>query len=161
MESSKATAEHIRQVAGDLLAAQIQLMQHQHTQLPARKYPRRKQTSTVRRKPQNHKSPEIPTSQKPSDLQQLDVHSDKYTRCGDTLHAKGFQCPARKFHVNYVTNLDISLQYVIRKANSHQVPLKQENPKHSNFMQGPYAPTTMLTKVDLKHQTLKIHSAYR
>ena len=51
----------------------------------------------MRRKPQNHKSPEIPTSQKPSDLQKPDAHSDKCTRCGDTLHAKGFQCPARKF----------------------------------------------------------------
>ena len=41
MESSKATTKHIRQVARDLLAAQIQLMQHQCTQLPARNYPRR------------------------------------------------------------------------------------------------------------------------
>ena len=35
MESSKATAKHIRQVAGDLPVAQIQLMWHQCTQLPA------------------------------------------------------------------------------------------------------------------------------
>ena len=97
MESSKATAKHIWQVAGDLPAAQIQLMWHQCTELPAGKYPRRKQTSTTRQKPQNHKSPEIPTSHKPSDLQKPDTHSDKCTRCGDTLHAKGFQCPARKF----------------------------------------------------------------
>ena len=26
-----------------------------------------------------------------------DAHSDKCNRCSDTLHAKGFQCPARKF----------------------------------------------------------------
>ena len=97
MESSKAMAKHIRQVAGDLLVSQIKLMQHQHTQLPAWNYPRRKHTSTTWRKPQNHKTPETPTSQKPSDLQKPDVHSDKYTRCGDMLHAKGFQCPARNF----------------------------------------------------------------
>ena len=97
MESSKATAKHIRQVAGDLPVAQIQLMQYQCTQLPAGNYLRRKQTSTMRRKLQNHKSPEIPTPQKPSDLQKLDVCSDKCTRCGDKLHVKGFQCPARKF----------------------------------------------------------------
>ena len=47
MESSKATAKHIRQVAGDLPAAQVQLMQHQHTQLPTGNYPRRKQNSTI------------------------------------------------------------------------------------------------------------------
>ena len=34
MESSKATYKHIWQVAGDPLVAQIQLMWHQHTELP-------------------------------------------------------------------------------------------------------------------------------
>ena len=72
-------------------------MQHQCTQLPAGNYPRRKQTSNAWRKLQNHKTPEILTSWKPSDLQKLDACSDKCTRCSDTLHAKGFQCPARKF----------------------------------------------------------------
>ena len=97
MESSKATTKHIQQVAGDLPAAQIQLMQHQCTELLMGKYPRRKQSSTSRQKLQNHKPPEIPTPQKSSDLWKLDIHSDKCTRCGDTLHAKGFQCPAKKF----------------------------------------------------------------
>ena len=97
MESSKATAKHIQQVAGDLPAAQVQLMQHQCTQLPTRNYPRRKQTATRRRKLQNHKTPEILTSRKSSDQQKLDACHDKCTRCSDTLHVKGFQCPARKF----------------------------------------------------------------
>ena len=57
MESSKATAKHIRQVAGDLLAAQVQLMQHRCTQLPAGNYPRWKQTSTTRQKLQNPQNP--------------------------------------------------------------------------------------------------------
>ena len=30
-------------------------------------------------------------------MQRPDAHSDKCNRCGNTLHAKGFQCPARKF----------------------------------------------------------------
>ena len=38
LESSKATACHIKQVAGDLQAAQINLLRHQHTELPAGKY---------------------------------------------------------------------------------------------------------------------------
>ena len=90
MESSKGTAEHIRQVAGDIPVAQIQLMQHQRTELLAGNYPRRKQIPTTRQKLQNHKSPDFPTPWKPSDLWKLDMHSDKCTRCGDTLHAKGF-----------------------------------------------------------------------
>ena len=97
MESSKATAKHIRQVAGDLPATQVQLMQHQCTQLPTGNYPRRKQNPTTSQKPQNCKTLEVPTLQKPSDMQRPDAHSDKCNKCGDTLHAKGFQCPARKF----------------------------------------------------------------
>ena len=41
--SSKATARHIRQVAGDLQAAQINLMHHQCTNLPSGKNKKRKQ----------------------------------------------------------------------------------------------------------------------
>ena len=37
LESSKATARHIRQVASDKQAAQINLMHHQCTELPADK----------------------------------------------------------------------------------------------------------------------------
>ena len=97
MESSKATAKHIRQVAGDLLAAQVQLMQHQRTQLPTGNYPRRKTNLASGQKLQNCKTPDIPTAWKLSDMQRPDVQPDKCNRCGNTPHAKGFQCPARKF----------------------------------------------------------------
>ena len=30
-------------------------------------------------------------------MQRLDAHSNKCYRCGNTIHAKGFQCPAKKF----------------------------------------------------------------
>ena len=46
MESSKATAKHIQQVAGEIPASQVQLMCHQHTQLPTGNFPRRKSKST-------------------------------------------------------------------------------------------------------------------
>ena len=97
METSKATAKHIRQVAGDLPVAQIQLMQHQHTELPAGNYPKRKKTTTARQKLQYHRILEIHTSQKPFDLWKSETHPDRCTRRGDILYTKGFQCPARKF----------------------------------------------------------------
>ena len=56
MESSKATAKHIRQVAGDLPAAQIHLMHHQHTGLLTRKY--NKQKNAAKQKPPNHRPTE-------------------------------------------------------------------------------------------------------
>ena len=61
IESSKATAKHIRKVAGDIPAPQVQLMHHQRTQLPARNYPRRKLNLTSGWKPQNCKTQEAPT----------------------------------------------------------------------------------------------------
>ena len=97
MESSKATAKHIRQVAGDIPAAQVQLMHHQRTQLPTRNYPRRKLHVTTSWKLQNCKTQEAPLMQKTPIMLQPDASSDKCNRCSDTSHTKGFQCPTRKF----------------------------------------------------------------
>ena len=94
MKSSKATAKHIRQVAGDIPAAQIQLMCHQCTELMAGNYNKHKKVT--KQKVQNHR-PTEQTSKKSFDLQKPDKPSDRCTRCGDTSHAKGFQCPAKKF----------------------------------------------------------------
>ena len=56
MERSKATAKHIRQVAGDLPAAQIHPMHHQHTELLTRNFNKHKKATSKRCKttgPQN------------------------------------------------------------------------------------------------------------
>ena len=107
MESSKATAKHIRLVAGDLPAAQIHLMCHQHTKFPTGNY--NKQKKATKQKPQNHRPTEQQTLEKPFDLRNMHKQSDRCIRCGDTIHAKGFQCPAKKFSAKCVTNLDTSL----------------------------------------------------
>ena len=72
-------------------------MHHQRTQLPTGNYPRRKLHVTTSWKLQNHKTQEVPTMWKTPDMLQPDGRSDKCSRCGDTPHAKGFQCLARKF----------------------------------------------------------------
>ena len=57
MESSKATAKDIRQVAGDLPAAQIHLMHHQCTELPAGNYNKHKKHDKAKgAKPQAHRT---------------------------------------------------------------------------------------------------------
>ena len=53
VDSSKATAHHIKWVAGDPQAAQINLLTHQHTELPAGKY--KKKRPPVKPKQSNHK----------------------------------------------------------------------------------------------------------
>ena len=53
MESSKATAHHMKQVAGDPQAAQINLLQHQCTELPVGRYKKKK--SSVKPKQSDYK----------------------------------------------------------------------------------------------------------
>ena len=139
MESSKATAKHIQQVAGDLPAAQVQLMQHQCTQLPTGNYPRRKQTATRRQKLQNHKTPEILTSQKPSDQQKPDACT-MTSALGAVIHymQRDFNAQLGNSNVRCATNLVTSLLYVIRKvkANSYSTSFQSRKPKAQQIRVG-------------------------
>ena len=159
MESSRATAKHIRQVTCDLPAAQIHLMCHQHTKLLARNYNKHKKVT--KQKAQNHR-PTEQMSKKSFDLWKLDKPSDRCIRCSDTLHAKGFQCPAKKFqckvcHANSAT----SLQSVTKRINRHQAHLSLGNLRHTNFEQGPYTLIKMQIAIYLKSQVLMNRSVYR
>ena len=60
MKSLKATARHIRQVAGDPQTAQINLMCHQHADLPSEKNKKRK--PVVKQRNPHHKNAEHPLS---------------------------------------------------------------------------------------------------
>ena len=55
IESSKVTARHIKQVASDPQAAQINLLRHQRTKLSAGKYKKKK--SSVKSRQSNYKNP--------------------------------------------------------------------------------------------------------
>ena len=123
-------AKHIRQVAGDLPAAQIQLMCHQHTELPAGNYNKHKKGT--KQNVQNHR-PTEQMSKKPFDLRKMEKQSDRCIRRGNTMHAKGFQYPARKFQckvchkfghfttVCYQQNQKTSNSFKPRKPKAHQL----------------------------------------
>ena len=101
LESSKATACHIKQVVGDLQAAQINLLRDQHTELLAGKY--KKKRAPLKPKQPNHKQQGNegyhPQAQPKKRFDTKGVHSDKSrcSECGDTTHLEGFQCPAKKY----------------------------------------------------------------
>ena len=99
LESSKAIAHHIKQVAGDLQAAQINLLRHQHTELPAGKY--KKKRPPMKSK-QSHHNPQSSESyhlqaqhKKRFDPKSTHNNKDRCAKCGDTAHLEGFQCPAK------------------------------------------------------------------
>ena len=101
LESSKATAYHIKQVAGDPQAVQINLLRHQHIAVPASKY--KKKRPLWKPKQTNHKhqgsdSYKLQVQQKKK-FDTKGAHNDRNrcSKCGDTVHLEGFQCPAKKY----------------------------------------------------------------
>ena len=103
MESSKATARHIKQVASDPQVAQINLMWHQHTDLPATKHKK----SFVKPRPPSHKNDTSDRWQVPSyhnynykksfDAKNVYKNKKRCQKCGDSIYIEGFHCPAKKF----------------------------------------------------------------
>ena len=122
MEGSKATVCHIKQVAGAPQAAQINLLRHQCTEIPAGKYKKKK--SSVKPKQSNYKQHGSESSQVQSQhKKQFDVKSahqskERCSKCGDSAHVEGFQCPAKSSSVKLATSLDTLPVFVTRNASS-------------------------------------------
>ena len=88
---------HIKQVAGDPQVTQINLMRHQRTELPTNRH-NKKRRPTGRLKP--HKPPESSASnqvKKSYDKRKPHRAPDCCNKCGDSIHAQGFQCPVKKY----------------------------------------------------------------
>ena len=95
-ENSKATACHIKQVAGDPQVTQINLMRHQQTELHTNRH-NKKRRPTSRPKP--HKAPESSASnqvKKSYDNRKPHRAPDCCNKCGNSIHVQGFQCPVKK-----------------------------------------------------------------
>ena len=101
MESSKATAKHIKQVAGDPQAVQINLMRHQHTELSSGKHKKKK--PFVKSRQPSHKNAGNENQQVSSHYKKNFVpknvlkNKDRCSKCGDSTHVEGCQCPVKKF----------------------------------------------------------------
>ena len=133
MESSKATAFHIKHVASDAQAVQINLLRHQLTELSAGKY--EKNLSNNLRQP-NYKNPNNENSQVPSqhkkwfDVKTAHQNKERCSKCGYSSHAEDFQCPAKKYQckayhkVGHFTSLCYQkkeVPYNSKKPKVHQV----------------------------------------
>ena len=137
MESLKATTYHIKQVADDPQATQINLLMHQCTELPAGKYEKTK--SSVKSRQSNHKNLGSKNSQvqrqhkKWFEIRNACQNKERCSKCGDSIHVEGFQCPAKSSSIKLVTNLDTLLAFVFRKK---QAPFKSRKPKAHQLQAG-------------------------
>ena len=97
-ESSKATARHIKQVSGETQAMQIHLMRHQCTELSNGKY--KKQNPQAKPRPMHNKNVEQNQPNhynKSFDPRGAHKQRDRCSKCGDSTHLEGFQCPVKRF----------------------------------------------------------------
>ena len=101
MESSKATARHIKQVASNPQLAQINLMQDQCTDFPGCEHKKKK--SYMKPTPPCHTNDvhfrqSVPSyhNKKSFDSKHVNKNKERCHKCGDSLHV-GFQCTVKKY----------------------------------------------------------------
>ena len=137
MESSKATAHHIKQIAGDPQAAEINLPRYKCTELPAGIYKRKK--SSVKSRQSNYKQHGSENTQVQSQhKKQFDVKSahknkDACSKCGDSAHIEGFQCPAKQFQCKACHKFGHFTSLCYQKK---QAPFKSRKPKVHQLQAG-------------------------
>ena len=125
LESSTATARHITQAASNAQAAQINLLQHQWTELAHKKKKGHKC------KPHFKSKDSKPPQKKLLNPSQAHSSSDRCSKCGDTKHAQGFACPAKKYQCKackkygHFTSLCFSKQKTHTKHSAYQITAEE------------------------------------
>ena len=161
MESSKTTVRHIRQVASDPQAAQINLMHHQHTELPSGKNKERKQG--VKPKQSHHKNAEHPPSgqyKRNFDPKLAHKYKDRCPNVVTLLIWRDFNVQPRNFNAKLAINLDILRAFAIRKINRNMHPASLGSQRHINGKQVLYMCKTILIAINQEIQAQMTNSGY-
>ena len=128
---------HIKQVASDPQATQINLMQHQRTELPTNRHNKKRRPYS---RPKQYKTPENTAAihiKKSYDNKKPHRATDPCNKCGDSIHVQGFQCPAKKYQCKvwnkygHFSSLCYQKKHPMHHKNSHQ------NPKEHQLHAGP------------------------
>ena len=125
LESSKATARHIKQATSHPQAAQINLLRHQWTKLAHKKKTRHKHKQHFKSKDGK------PPQKKLFNPSQAHGSPDCCSKCGDTRHAQGFTCPAKKYlckackKYGHFTSLCFAKQKPRTKHSAYQITAEE------------------------------------
>ena len=157
MDSSKATAWHIKQVVGDPQAPQINLMRHQHTEISSGKHKKRK--SSLKPKQPSHKNlvhenPQVSSYNKKSfDPKNAHKNRDRCSKHGDSSHVEGCQCPAKNFQCKACHKFGHFTSLCYEKK---QAPFKSRRPKDHQLQAGTvYVQESLKIKVQCTQASLK------
>ena len=130
MESSKATARHIKQVVGDPQAAQINLMCHQCTELPGGKY--KEETPSQTKNKHNTRMQNRHKQVTSRSVLTLDWHTRTKTGVAFVeimLTLKGSSAQQRSFNVKHATSLAITQAFASRRFSKKKPLTSTGNPK--------------------------------
>ena len=135
-ESSKTTARHIKQVAGETQATQIHLMRHQHTELSNGKC--KKQKPQAKPRPMQNKNVEQKQSShyKKSFDQKHHKQKDRCSKCGGSTLLEGFQCPAKRYQCKSCHKFGHFTSLCFMKGHPKQAYHKPHKPKAHELTAG-------------------------
>ena len=136
-ESSKATTRHIKQVAGEMQATQIQLMRHQHTELTNGKYKKWKPQAKPRLM-QNKNADQKQSSYHKKSFNPRNTHKQKKRcrKCGDSTHLEGFTCPAKRYQCKSCHKFGHFTSLCFMKGQQKQAYHKPHYPKAHQLAAG-------------------------
>ena len=109
LESSQATAKHMKEVTRHPEAVQVNLLRHQRTELPPSKFQSKQNKRYKSRQPpnknyqENKKRKRMPQAKERfyKNPQEHTSFEDRCSKWGDTPHIEGFRCPASRFQCKH------------------------------------------------------------
>ena len=121
MESSKTTARHIKQVAGDPQVAQINLMHHQHTELSNGKY-KKKKSSAKQKQVQNKNVKQKPPNQYKKSFDPRLVHKTKIGVASGEIQGflKGSNAQQKNSNARHAISLATTQAFAFRKPSKNK-----------------------------------------
>ena len=139
LESSKATARHIKQATSHPQAAQINLLRHKWTELAHKKRKGHKRKQHFKSKDGK------PPQKKLFNPSQAHGSVDCCCKCGNTRHEQGFTCPAKKYlckackKYGHFTSLCFSKQKPHTKHSAYQITAEEIEKDDSEIDEDSYS----------------------
>ena len=125
LESSHATAKHMKQVTTEPHATQINLLRHQRTELPPSKAQRRQ--NKFRRKPNFNRENHHQANYKPNEVTkkkfnptQIHQNPESCHKCGDSQHIEGFRGSTRKAQCKHYKKFCHFSSFCYRKQEAYK-----------------------------------------
>ena len=121
----------MKQITRDMQEVQVNLLQHQCTELPPSKSMRQKKKKPFKFRQEAIKHDE--DERKPQQRRRFDIdHTDRCHKCGESCHGEGFRCPASKHQCKICRKIGHFSSLCYKKkdqSNCYQRSLRSNSPK--------------------------------